>query len=62
MWSDERLDDRFDGIDRRFDRVDSDLKELRGEIRDLRTLMWQLWGTNMLVILVTLLAVIVTRA
>lgn len=61
VWTDERLDDRFDGIDRRFDHVDSDLRELRGEIRDLRTLMWQLWGTNMVVILVTLVAVIVTR-
>jgi hypothetical protein len=39
MWSDTRLDERFDAIDRR-----------------------QLWGTNMVAILVTLVAVIVTRS
>ena len=55
VWTDERLTDRFDGIDRRLDRIETDL-------RDLRTLMFQLWGTNMVGILVTLVAVIVTRA
>ncbi len=55
MWSDERLDDRFKAIDRRFD-------ELHTDIRELRTLMFQLWGTNMLAILATIVAVIVTRA
>jgi hypothetical protein len=59
VWSDERLDDRFSGIDRRFDRVDSELQELRTEIRDLRSLMFQLWGTNMVAILITLVAVVV---
>jgi hypothetical protein len=54
VWSDERLDDRFD-------RLDSDIRELRTDVRDLRTLMWQLWGTNMVAILVTLVAVILTR-
>jgi hypothetical protein len=54
VWTDERLTDRFDGIDRRLDRIETDL-------RDLRTLMFQLWGTNMIAILVTLVAVIVTR-
>lgn len=55
MWTDERLDDRFDQIDR-------DLRDLRTDVRELRTLMFQLWGTNMLAILVTLVAVIATRA
>ncbi|HVO54768.1 MAG TPA: hypothetical protein VMT37_10175 [Solirubrobacterales bacterium] len=55
VWTDERLNDRFDGVDRRLDRIEDDL-------RDLRTLMFQLWGTNMAAILVTLVAVIVTRA
>jgi hypothetical protein len=55
VWTDERLNDRFDVIDRRLDRIGSDL-------RDLRTLMFQLWGTNMVAILVTLVAVIVTRS
>ena len=55
MWTDERLSERFDGIDRSLDRIDRDL-------RDLRQLMFQLWGTNMLAILVTLGAVIATNA
>ena len=55
MWSNQRLDDRFD-------RLDSDIRDLRTDMRDLRTLMFQLWGTNMLAILVTLVAVIVTNA
>jgi hypothetical protein len=59
VWSDERLDDRFDSIDRRFDHVDTDLREVRTELRDLRTLMFQLWGTNMVAILITLVAVVV---
>lgn len=54
VWTDERLDDRFDQIDR-------DLRDLRTDVRELRTLMFQLWGTNMLAILVTLVAVIATR-
>jgi len=53
MWTDERLSDRFNGIDSRLDRIE-------GDLRDLRTLMFQLWGTNMIAILVTLAAVIVT--
>jgi hypothetical protein len=55
MWTDERLNERFD-------RVDRDLHEIRTDVRELRTLMFQLWGTNMLAILVTLVAVIATRA
>jgi tetrahydromethanopterin S-methyltransferase subunit G len=53
MWTDERLNDRFNEIDSRLDRIE-------GDLRDLRTLMFQLWGTNMIAILVTLAAVIVT--
>jgi hypothetical protein len=55
MWTDERLNERFDGLDKTLDRIDRDL-------RDLRQLMFQLWGTNMLAILVTLGAVIATKA
>ena len=54
MWNDERLDDRFDGLDRTLERIDRD-------IRDLRTLMFQLWGTNIFAILVTIVAVVATR-
>jgi hypothetical protein len=54
MWSDKRLDDLAQKVDTGFERVDSD-------IRELRTLMFQLWGTNMVAILVTLAAVIFTR-
>jgi prefoldin subunit 5 len=62
MWTDERLNERFDGLDKRLDRVDADIRELRTDIREMRTLMFQLWGTNMLAILVTIGAVIATRA
>ena len=55
MWSDERLDERFNSIDRNFD-------ELRADVRELRTIMFQLWGTNMLATLVTIVAVIATRS
>jgi len=55
MWTDERLNERFDGIDKALERIDRD-------IRDLRTLMFQLCGTNMLAILVTIVAVIATRS
>lgn len=54
MWTDERLDERFDSIDRRFDQLHADVRELRG-------LMFQLWGTNMLGILIAIVAVIATR-
>ncbi|HEX3240916.1 MAG TPA: hypothetical protein VHR18_12395 [Solirubrobacterales bacterium] len=54
VWTDERLDDRFD-------RLDADIRELRTDVRDLRTLMFQLWGTNMIGILVTIVAVVLTR-
>lgn len=46
MWTDERLNERFDGLDKRLDRVDTDVRELRGGIRDLRSLMIQLWGST----------------
>ena len=55
MWTDERLDDLSKRMDAGFERVDRD-------IRDLRTLMFQLWSTNMLAIIVTIVAVIVTRS
>jgi hypothetical protein len=54
VWTDERFDDRFNSIDR-------ELGEIRADLRELRTLMVQLWGTNMLGIIVTLVAVVVTR-
>ena len=62
MWTDERLSERFDGIDQRFDGVDRALDRIDGDIRDLRMLMFQLWGTNMLAIMATIAAVIITRA
>jgi hypothetical protein len=58
MWTDERLDDRFNSIDRQFG-------ELKGDVRELRTLMFQLWGTTMLGVIVstvvTVVAVVITR-
>ncbi len=53
MWTDERLNERFDGLDRRLDRGDADIRDLRSDIREVRTLMFQLWETNMLAILAT---------
>jgi hypothetical protein len=55
MWTDERLDDLAQKMDAGFARVDAD-------IRELRTLIFGLWGTNMVAILVTIAAVLVTRA
>jgi hypothetical protein len=54
MWTDERLDDLAKKMDAGFARVDAD-------IRDLRTLIFGLWGTNMVAILATFAALIVTR-
>jgi archaellum component FlaC len=69
MWTDERLSERFDGIDRRFDGVDKRFDGIDGrldrieqDIRDLRMLMFQLWGVNMLGIITTIVAVIVTNS
>jgi archaellum component FlaC len=68
MWTDGRLDERFNGIDRRFDgldkrldRVDSDLRELRAEVRDIRQLMFMLWGPTMLGIFGMIATVIITN-
>jgi hypothetical protein len=41
MWTDERLNDRFDKLDKGIERLDRD-------IRDLRTLMIQLWGSTII--------------
>jgi hypothetical protein len=35
-WTDERLEERFDGIDRRFDEVDRRFDRVEGEIFELR--------------------------
>jgi hypothetical protein len=51
-WTDERIEERFNSIDQRLGRIET-------ELRDLRTLMYQLWGTNMIGILVTLVAVVI---
>jgi hypothetical protein len=55
MWTDERLNDRFDGLDRRLDRVDSDLGELR-------TLVFQIWGSNIAGLLIVIATIVFTRA
>ena len=62
MWSDTRLDERFDAIDRRFDGVDSRLDRIDTDIREMRSTMYQLWGVNMLGIIVTLVAIVVTSS
>ena len=69
MWSDTRLNERFDAIDRRFDSVDrrfdgvdSRLDRVDADIREMRATMFQLWGVNMLGIIVTLVAIVITRS
>ncbi|HET8814568.1 MAG TPA: hypothetical protein VFM51_06395 [Solirubrobacterales bacterium] len=62
MWTDERLDDLAQKVDAGFERVDADIRELRSDIGEVRTLMFQLWGTNMLAILATIATVIVTSS
>jgi hypothetical protein len=61
MWSDKRLDDRFDSLDRTLERVDTDLRELRAEVRDIRQLMFMLWGPTMLGIFGMIATVIITN-
>jgi hypothetical protein len=61
MWSDERLDDRFDSLDGTLKRVDTDLRELRAEVRDIRQLMFMLWGSTMLGIFGMIATVIITN-
>jgi hypothetical protein len=61
MWSDKRLDDRFDSLDRILERVDTDLRELRTEVRDIRQLMFMLWGPTMLGIFGMIATVIITN-
>jgi hypothetical protein len=48
MWTDERLEERFDSIDRRFDGVDRSLERVDRDIRELRVLMLQLWGSTII--------------
>ncbi len=62
MWTDERLDDLAAKMDAGFDRVDADIREVRADLRGLRTLIFGLWGTNMIAILATFAALILTRA
>ena len=60
MWTDERLNDLARKMDEGFQRLDGDVRELRTDMREMRSLMFQLWGTNMLAILATIATVIVT--
>jgi hypothetical protein len=59
MWTDERLNERFDGLDGRLDRVDADIRELRTDLREMRMLMFQLWGSTLVAIFATIVTVLV---
>jgi hypothetical protein len=61
MWTDERLDERFNGIDKRFDAIDKTLDRIDRDIRDLRQLMFQLWGATMVTQLAVIVAIVVTN-
>lgn len=54
MWSDERLNDRFDKLDKGIERLDRD-------VRDLRTLMVQLWGSTIIGSLGIIATLVATR-
>ena len=58
MWTDERLDDLAAKMDAGFARVDADIREVRSDLRDLRSLIFGLWGTNMIAILATIVVVL----
>ena len=64
MWSDTRLDERFDSIDKRFDavdkrfdRVDQELRGVLGEIGALQRTIIQVGGG----LIVAVVGVIVTQ-
>jgi len=72
MWTDEQLDERFNGIDKRFDAVDKRFDELDRrmesgfarvdrDIRDVRILVFQLWGTTMVGFVGTIATVVITN-
>ena len=61
VWTDERLDNLSRKMDEGFNRLGGDVRELRTDMREMRTLMFQLWGTNMVAILATIATVIATR-
>ena len=44
MWTDERLDVRFDGLDRALERIDRDIRDLRADIDSLRLAIFQVGG------------------
>jgi hypothetical protein len=54
MWTDERLNDRFDSLERGLERVDRD-------VRDFRTLMIQLWGSTIIGSIGVIATLVVTR-
>jgi tetrahydromethanopterin S-methyltransferase subunit G len=66
MWTDERLDERFNSVDKRLDdlerRMDAGFERVDRDIRDLRQLMLQLWGATMATQLAVIVAVIVTNS
>jgi hypothetical protein len=61
MWTDERLDDLSNRMDAGFERVDRDIRELRTDLCDLRTLVFQLWGSNIAGLLIVIATVLITN-
>jgi hypothetical protein len=64
-WTDERVDDRFDGVDRRFDQVDRRFDQVdrrfdrvEGDIQELRQLVYYLWGSMSIGFLVVVATVL----
>jgi hypothetical protein len=61
-WTDERLDDLSLAMREGFSRVDRELAEVKTEIRKMRSQMFQLWGADMLAIIVAIATVIITNS
>jgi hypothetical protein len=65
MWTDERLDERFNAVDKRFDdlerRMEAGFDRVDRDIRDLRMLMFQLWGSTMVGLLGVIATVLATN-
>ena len=65
MWTDARLDERFNAVDKRLDdlerRMEAGFERVDRDIRDLRQLMFQLWGATMVTQLVVIVAIVMTN-
>ena len=73
MWTDQRLDERFDSVDQRFDTVDKRFDDLErrmeagfarvdSDIRDLHLVMFQIGGAMMVGLVGVIATVLVSNS